>query len=272
MMKRDGALGVSGISTRMGMFMGALVMLTIGALLPSPYTLGAQELPQPRGYVNDFAGILNSSDIRTMESIISAVEEKTGAEIAVVTVETVEPYGSLEQYSVELAHTWGIGKEDEDNGVLLILAMKEREVRLEVGYGLEGAIPDGLAGEILDTSVIPAFRQGDYGRGFTKGVKAVAGIIAEEYNVELGDYKLTEHKQYVGGGGPDLGYLFFVLIFIFIGGGRFLWPLLFLGGVHRRGFYGGGFGSGSSGGNFGGFGGGGFGGGGFGGGGATRGF
>lgn len=230
--------------------------------------LQAQDLPEPTGFVNDFAGVLDSRDINTMEAIITAVEQKTGAEIAVVTVETVEPYGSLEQYSVELAHTWGIGKEGEDNGILLILAMKEREVRLEVGYGLEGAIPDGLAGEILDTSVLPAFRQGNYGEGFTKGVKAVAGIIAEEYNVELGDFKLTEHKQYSGGGGgPDLGYLFFLLIFLFVGGGRFLWPLIFLGGVHRRGFYGGGFGSGGSAGSFGGFGGGGFGGGG-----ASRGF
>lgn len=228
-----------------------------------------QELPDPIGYVNDFAGVFSQNEKERMQAISTLVEDKTGAEIAVVTVESIAPYGSIEQYSVDLASKWGIGKEGEDNGILMILAMSERRVRLEVGYGLEGAIPDGLAGEILDKSILPALQEGDYGRGFIQGIEAVAGIIAEEYDVTLGNYDLREHKKYSqSAGGLDLSRIIFILIFLFIGGGRFLWPLLFLsGGYHRRGSFGGGFGSGGSFGNFSGFGGGGFGGGG-----ASRGF
>jgi uncharacterized protein len=246
-----------------------VVLFLFFLLVTAIFSGWSQELPKPTGYVNDFAGVISQNDRNRMESIISLVEEKTGAEIAVVTVDTIAPYGSIEQYSVELAQTWGIGKEGEDNGILMLLAVSERQVRLEVGYGLEGAIPDGLAGEILDKSIIPAFRDGDYSRGFLQGVEAVAGIIAEEYDVQLGDYNLKEHSKYAsGGGGPDIGYIVFVIIFMLVGGGRFFWPLLFLsGGYHRRGSFGGGFGSGGSFGNFSGFGGGGFGGGG-----ASRGF
>ncbi|UCB46959.1 MAG: TPM domain-containing protein [Spirochaetota bacterium] len=242
-----------------------LVLLLIFIAVP----IFAQKLPKPVGYINDFAGVIDASYKTQMERIIQAVQEKTGAEIAVVTVQSIEPYGSIEEYSIDLATEWGIGKKGEDTGVLLVLAMKERRLRLEVGYGLEGAIPDGLAGEIMDKSIIPSFQAGDYGGGFLKGVQAVSGIIAKEYDVDLSSYDLQESRKYTRTGIPGLGYLIFIIIALLFGGGRFLWPLIFLGGMTRRGFYGGGFGSGGSsfGGGFSGFGGGGFGGGG-----ATRGF
>jgi uncharacterized protein len=241
------------------------VILLAFTVLP----LFAQKLPKPVGYVNDFAGVIDESSKLQMERIIAAVKEKTGAEIAVVTVETIEPYGSIEEYAIALASEWGVGKKGEDTGVVIVLAMRERRLRLEVGYGLEGAIPDGLAGEIMDKSIIPSLQMGDYGGGFLKGVQAVSGIIAKEYDVDLSSYDVQESRKYTRTGIPGLGYLIFIIIALLFGGGRFLWPLLFLGGMSRRGFYGGGFGSGGSsfGGGFSGFGGGGFGGGG-----ATRGF
>ena len=242
-----------------------LALLLIVVAVP----IFAQKLPKPVGYINDFAGVIDASSKTQMERIIQAVQEETGAEIAVVTVQSIEPYGSIEEYSIDLATEWGIGKKGEDTGVLLVLAMKERRLRLEVGYGLEGAIPDGLAGEIMDKSIIPSFQAGDYGGGFLKGVQAVSGIIAKEYDVDLSSYDLQESRKYTRTGIPGLGYLIFIIIALLFGGGRFLWPLIFLGGMTRRGFYGGGFGSGGSsfGGGFSGFSGGGFGGGG-----ATRGF
>ena len=235
------------------------------------------QFPEPTGNVNDFAGVLDSSSEREMEGIIGALQRETGAEIAVVTVETIQPYASVEQYSVELASAWGVGKKGEDNGVLIVLAMEERKFRIEVGYGIEGIIPDGLAGAIMDESMLPDFRNGNFGAGMLKGVQAVAGIIAKDAGVDLGSYDLSESRRYEGDGSRGdsggLGEVITILFFLFIFGGRFfLWPLLFMG-TRRRGFYGGGFGSGGGGGFSGGGGGfGGFGGGGFGGGGASRGF
>jgi uncharacterized protein len=242
-----------------------ILFILLFTLLCPP--LFAQRLPEPVGFVNDFAGVIDAASRERMEGIAAAVREKTGAEIAVATVDTIQPYGSIEEYSIDLATTWGIGKKDEDTGVLILLAMKERRVRLEVGYGLEGAIPDGLAGEIIDRSMLPLLKRGEYGAGLLKGVEAVAGIIAAEYGVEIEAYQLTDTRQDTGPSFP-VGLIVFIIFIFLFGGGRFLlWPLLFMGGsAYRRGFYGGGFGSGGS--SFGG----GFGGGGFGGGGASRGF
>jgi uncharacterized protein len=235
--------------------------------------LQAQKLPDPVGFVNDFAGVIDPGSSAEMEAIARALQQKTGAEIAVVTVNSIEPYGTIDEYSIELTTSWGVGKKGEDTGILLLLAMQERKIKMEVGYGLEGVIPDGLAGEILDQSVLPALKAGEYGTGMLRGVQAVAGIIAKEYDVDLGDYQLEESVRYTRTNIP-VGLIVFILFALFFGGGRFLfWPLLFMGrAASRRGFYGGGFGSGGSGFGGGFSGGGGFGGGGFGGGGASRGF
>ena len=240
-------------------FVTTLITVIAGALY-------AQKLPKPVGFVNDFAGVIDPSSKQQMESIIKELQTKTGAEIAVVTIKTIQPYGSIEEYSIELASNWGIGKKGEDTGILILLAMEERKIRIEVGYGLEGIIPDGLAGEIIDKSILPYLKSGLYGQGLLKGVEAVAGIIAKEYNIELVGYDLTESTKYTRSRAPGIG-LISLIILLFLFGGRFFWPLILLGGF-GRGFFGGGFGSGGSG--FGGFSG--FGGGGFGGGGASRGF
>jgi len=233
--------------------------------------LFAQTFPKPIGYVNDFAGVIDQGSKQQMERLINVLHEETEAEIAVVTVQSISPYGSIEEYSVDLATNWGIGKKKEDTGVLILVAMKERKIRIEVGYGLEGVITDGLAGEIIDRSILPLLKNGEYGNGLLKGVEAVSGIVAKEYNIDLSNYNLKESDKYTkrtSGGG--IGIISIIILLFLFGGGRFLWPLLFLGGMSTRGFFGGGFGSGGS--SFGGGGFSGFGGGGFGGGGASRGF
>lgn len=239
------------------------VVVMVVAMAVATATVGAQELPEPRGFVNDFAGVVDGESEREMTQLAEAVREATDAEIAVAVVESIESYGTVDEYSIRLAEEWGVGGE-EDTGALFVVAIEEREVRLEIGYGLEGPIPDGRAGEILDSAVVPALRQDEYGRGLLAGMQEVAGIIAEEYEVDLSEYgaqapRATETARDSGGGGRFL----YILLFMFLFGGRFFWPLLFLGG--GRGFFGGGFGAGRAGG-------GGFGGGGFGGGGASRGF
>ena len=130
--------------------MRRVLFLIICFVFLSLSTLAAQQLPKPVGYVNDFAGVIDQNSKARMDSLIRILKEKTGVEIAVVTVDTIAPSASIEDYSIRLAEQWGIGKKGEDTGILLLLAMGERRVRIEVGYGLEGIIPDGLAGEIID--------------------------------------------------------------------------------------------------------------------------
>jgi uncharacterized protein len=279
--KSTTAAGAAGASHARRLFPLFLLLLT-AVLLAGPSANGvlhAQELPEPVGFVNDFANVIDDASERKIGAIARKLQEVSGAEIAVVTVDNLEPYGTIEQYSIDLAEKWQVGEEDEDNGIIMLMSMEERRVRLEVGYGLEGAIPDSLAGRILEDSIIPSLREGNYGEGFLRGTEAVAGLIAEEYGLDMGDLQLSESDMYTGGApsgrrgdsdGMPIGLLIFLFIFFF-GGGRMFLPLLFLGSITGGRHYRGGFGSSGMGG-FGGSGFSGFGGGGFGGGGASGGF
>ncbi len=247
------------------------VLTTLLLILSS--VLIAQNLPSPKGYVSDFANVITPETESRIAAIASAIEKATTAEIAVVTVPNLDPYGSIEEYSIELATAWGIGKEGKDNGMLLFLALAERKVRIEVGYGLEGVFTDGMTGRIMDKSMVPYFKNNDFSTGFLKAVEGIAGVMEDEYDFELAGVSQTESDKYSSGSIVTQArrspfYIVFVLIFVV--GGRFLWPILFLSGFGRRGGRGGFGGGGFGGGGGGGFGG--FGGGGFGGGGASRGF
>ena len=157
-------------------FINILGIIILSLLIP--IIAYSQKLPKPVGYVNDFASVMDESSKQKIERLAEIIKKTTGAEIAVVTVKSIEPYADIEEFSINLATKWGIGEKGKDNGILIVLAMKERRVRIEVGYGLEGIIPDGLAGEIMDKSMLPYFRNGNYSIGLLKGVEAVAGIIA----------------------------------------------------------------------------------------------
>ncbi len=193
-----------------------------------------------------------------------------------MTVETVgDEYYS--EYANKLFTAWGIGEKDKDNGVLLFNTIRDRRLWIEVGYGLEGILPDGLVGAILDEYVIPHYRQGDFGRGLLEGTKAIAGVIAKDAGVKitgaiavpLNRKAATKRKS---GTNFFKFFLFLLFIFLFLGGRRGILPWLLLGSLGGRGGFGGGFGGwGSGGGGFGG-GFGGFGGGMSGGGGAGRGY
>ena len=253
--------------TRRAVAILAAAVLAAGVFI-APVTVVAQQLPQPRGFVNDFANVISSADRDSIERIADEVRQRTGAEIAVVTVQSHAPYATIDEYGIALAEAWGVGSSADDSGAILILALSERRVRIEVGYGLEGAIPDGRAGSILDTYVLPDLRAGNYSAALLNGTAAIAGIVADEYGVTLTGVR-AEPRGAAQRDGVELGDLFYLLfILLFVGGRWFFWPLLFAG-RRRRGFFGGGFGSGtgSSPTRFSGFGGGGFGGGG-----ASRGF
>ncbi len=248
------------------------LFLSIILILVSALSFAA--LPAPTGYVSDFAQVITSSQELEIEAVAKALDDSGNIEIAIVTVESMEG-NSIEEYSYELADAWGIGDSQEDTGLLFLLAVEERQVRIEVGYGLEGDLPDGLVGRILDSYVLPPFKNGDFSEGMAEGTKAIAATLAEKRDFTL---EISDIESYASSESDDslediIGSIFTVIFVIFMIFGRMrLWPLLFLGSSRRGRSYGGGFGSSGRGGGFGGGGFGGFSGGGFGGGGASRGF
>lgn len=212
--------------------------------------------PDPEGWVNDYAQTISSEFESKIEGLAVEVERKTGVEMTVVTVENMQGW-TVEEYASRLYEAWGIGKRGLDNGVLLLLAMEERKVRIETGYGLEGILPDGRAGEILDRYALPDFRDGAYGSGLYRSLVAVAAIIAEDRGVTItGTERIrfrSERPESRGGSG-----LFFIIVFVFlmiVTRGRIL-PWLIFSMMMGSGGRGGSFGGGSFGGGFGGFGGG----------------
>ena len=241
----------------------------------------ADDIPGYSGYVNDYAQLITEKDKTSMEEVAKEVEEKTGAQIAVLTVKSMSPYTSIDQFGMAVAEKWKVGEKDKDTGIIIILTMEERQVRIEVGYGLEGIINDAKAGRIIDNNMMPYFRGGDFSAGLRRGLFKIADIIGTEMNVELDertkmDNNVTETLCMV------IFFIFIAYIFVMMirrmnnakrTGRRYYgssFGTMYPGYGHGRGGFGG-FSSRGCGG-FGGGGFGGFGGGGFGGGGASRGF
>lgn len=158
-----------------------VVTLALALLVLAPAAgRGQPRLPDPAGPVSDFANLLDDASEATVLQLLRDTEAKTTAEIAVVTVPTLQGV-TVEDYAERLFRTWGIGQQKVDNGVLVLVAPNEREMRIEVGYGLEGVLPDGLAGEIVRTEFLPRFREDDYQGGIVAGVQRVAGIVQRNH-------------------------------------------------------------------------------------------
>ncbi|OGP54220.1 MAG: hypothetical protein A2Y65_06000 [Deltaproteobacteria bacterium RBG_13_52_11] len=154
------------------------IVLVVGLmfLVATPYTWAAMPAT-PQGWVSDFAGILSDNTKTQINDLFTSIEKSTGAEIAVVTIPSLEGM-SVEEYAVKLFNAWGIGKKGKDNGVLLLVAPNERKVKIEVGYGLEPVITDGQAGDIIRETVLPFFKAGDYDQGILQGSMQIAALIA----------------------------------------------------------------------------------------------
>lgn len=207
---------------------------------------------QPKGWVSDFAKVIDEQTKQQIEKIITELEQKTSTEIAVISIETTGDY-TIEEFATRLFEKWGIGKKGKDNGVLLVASIKDKKVKIEVGYGLEGILPDGLCGEILDKYVLPYFKNGDYSKGFLYGTAAIAKVIAKDAGVELtGEiYQDIKLKNEIDLLEVLVQILFLIIVFIII----FRYPFLVFWLLGSGGFSGG-FGRGGFGGGFGGFGGG----------------
>jgi len=171
----------------------ALCPVPFAALCPVPFALcpfivhASADLPELTEPVNDFAHVVDAQSRTGMERMIRALQASTGDVVVVATVPTIEPYGDITEYAVKLFenHGRGIGQKGKDNGVLIVLALKERRVRIEVGYALEEFITDGYAGETSREYMAPPFRGGQYGPGLLAGTERIVGRIAQARGVTL---------------------------------------------------------------------------------------
>lgn len=145
---------------------------------------GQPEMPKPSGWVNDFAQVISPEYKEKIDSLISEIERKTSAEISVVTVKSCSPYNEFD-YAQLLFDNWKIGKPEKNNGVLILLAVNDRNWRIHVGYGLEGVLPDSLCGEIGRTYMVPYFKDGNFGEGLYYGVAAISDYIAKDARVNI---------------------------------------------------------------------------------------
>ena len=248
----------------------ALLAFPVALSGPLQAQVGGQpDIPRLTAPVNDFANVIDASSEAQLEELIRRLQRATGDVMVVATVKTFQPFADLKSYAVEMFENGGqgIGIKGKDNGALLVLAIDDRQVHIETGYGLEGFITDGFAGE-TSRSMVPFFRNAEYGRGLMAGATRVAQRIAEGRNVDLNlappPQARTERRR--GSGGFPIGFWVIMLI-IFLnvmrGGGRRRrrrWTSgvgPFGGGFGGGGFGGGGWSSGGGfGGGFGGFGGG----------------
>lgn len=241
------------------------------ALLIPALALAAPTFPALTGRVVDKADLLSPEAEQTLEGRLKALEDSTGRQMVVVTIPDLQGY-PIEDYGYQLGRAWGIGDAKRDDGVLLIVAPKERRVRIEVGYGLEPVLTDSLSSVIIQTKIVPAFRTGDIEGGILAGASAVADQLALPEGEAKANVKKAETAADEGGAPPFvtlavLLIIFWVLMAVMRGGGRSArafrraglgGPVILppLGGWGRGGWGGGGFGGGFGGGG-GGFGGGG---------------
>lgn len=242
---------------------GSVLMAALLTVLALATPARAQEAP-PRltAPVNDFANVIDPGTERSLDTLIRSLEQASGDVVVVATVDTFQPYGDIREYAVKMFENGGqgIGQRNTDNGLLVLVAITDRQVWIEVGYDLEGFITDGFAGETSRDVMTPEFRQGNYGAGIMAGVTRLVTRIADGRNVTLHGVPQAGPAPSAGSGGIFLVAIFVVFMVINALAGRLR------GG--RRGFgsgwnsgvgpFGGGFGGGIGGG---GFGGGGFGGG-----------
>src|SRR5215207_9390325 len=269
-------LSVRSRVTQLSKFLFVLLLL----LAPLRATGEEVTIPPSQGFVSDFAGVIDQPTRQQLTNLIRELQEKTGAEIAVVTVETTQPL-TVFDYALKIAEAWKPGAKGKDNGVVFLVATKDRKVRIATGYGVEGILPDGKLGAIQDADIVPYFKRGNYSQGILAGTQALAREIAKEYGVSLTGLPSPRGRSYDAEpvNLPTLVIILFIILVIFStvsrrGGSQYFRRGRYDGGGYGGGGFGGG-GFGGSGGGFGGFGGGGrdfdgFGEGSFGGGGAER--
>lgn len=223
----------------------------------------------PSNPVVDLAGIIDNNVETKLNRYLRELEKKTSAQMAILTIKSLQGQ-ALEEFSINIAHDkWKLGQKGKDNGVLMVVAFNDKKYRFEIGYGLEGVLPDSLVGTIGRKFLVPYFRKGDYSTGIYAAAVVIANEIARDADVQITGlpavktaYPAKKRTGSTGVFGKIFSLLFFVImIIVFIKNPRSFLAFLLLSSMGGRGGHWGGSGGGFGGGGFGG-GGGGFGGGG----------
>lgn len=236
----------------------------------------AIDLPEPTNdfFVNDFADVIDDDVETELQAIGEDLYNQTTAQVVVVTVQSLDGY-EVDEYALELGREWGVGSSETSNGVVLLLSVNDRQVTIQVGYGLEGCLPDGKTGRILDQYGIPHFTYDDFSTGLADTYRVLVSTVCEEYNVELSDDYNLDLYNYNENNSTDLQsddllaifIVLFIAFFVFSliaskfsggnggshhGGGRYYGGHTYRGGFSSGGFRGGGGGFRGGGGSFGG--------------------
>lgn len=228
----------------------ALFLMSVALILLIPISTYASQktIPThtPDFYINDFADVLNDQAKQYIMEQSIKLDELTDAQLVVVTVDTTGDI-PLEDYSLNILREWGIGSKDKNNGVLILIAVEDRKSRIEVGYGLEGALPDSKTGRIQDDYMLPHFSTGDYSSGILEGYKAILLEVYNEYGIEPNDveykkpYVPDSYEQPSESESSENGLIIFLFIIGFLLfdsfflGGRILRILLLILFTGRRG-------------------------------------
>jgi uncharacterized protein len=205
------------IDRHLQLAMNKLKQLLLPVLLCVSFFASAQNIParpNPPRLVNDFAGVLSPGEAQQLEQQLASYDDSTSNQIAVVLVKTLDDY-PIEEYALKILRDWGVGNKKTNNGVVLLAAIEDHKVRIEVGYGLEGAIPDITANHIIENDITPNFRSGDYYQGLSAAANSIIKAAAGEYKAPA-DYR----KKSRGGSGFPIGLIVFIIIMVIIFGGR----------------------------------------------------
>jgi uncharacterized protein len=160
----------------------ARLLWLLAACSAHPVALAAEPIPpKPSAYFNDYAGVVSSTTASELERRLAQFERDTSCQVLVAIYKKIPGDYALEDFSQRTAEAWGVGRKKESNGVVLFVFTEPRLIRIEVGYGLEGALPDVLAGQIIANEIRPAFRAGNYDQGITRGVDAILRATQGEY-------------------------------------------------------------------------------------------
>jgi len=222
--------------------------------------------PRPTSYVVDLAGIIDPVAEEGLNSYLRELDKKTGAQVVILTIKSLDGE-SIEGFSIDMAEKWGLGQKGKDNGVLFTVSTGDRRYRIEVGYGLEGLLPDSFAGSIGRRYLVPYFKKRQFSKGITYAALAIIGRISDEAKVNITGMQRVRSRGTQTLKKPSLGSLILTILVIIIMGYFFVrnprafmmfifFMMMSRGG--RGGWRGGGgFGGGGFGGGGGGFGGGG---------------
>lgn len=185
------------------------IILLLFLLWVSP--LPARDIPKLSGHVNDTAGMLHTSTQRQLEAVLTDLEKTDSTQVAVLTIDSLEG-DSLEDFSMRVAEQWKIGQKGSDNGAILLVARRDRKIRIEVGYGLEGRLTDLTAGRIIRNVIAPRFKSGRFDQGISEGVGAIIAAVRGEFTAPA---RPASRKVGRNTGGLPVGLLL-MLFFVYV--------------------------------------------------------